>query len=117
MAFVIQPNNPSQLGESGSGLGYKGIPNAFVIEFDTKPNSGNRDPVVRRHVSVIARRGPALASEVDALAWDDSPPNFNAPSPPDPNAPISNGQFFIELLNGYLKVKVNDIPFVQYTET
>jgi hypothetical protein len=112
MAFVIQPNNPKQIGEAGSGLGYKGIPNAFVIEFDTKANAATNDPIVSRHVSVIARRGPALASEVDALAWDDSPPNFNAPNPPDPDAPISNGVFTIELLNGYLKVKVNDIPFV-----
>jgi hypothetical protein len=38
-AFVLQPSGPRIKGGSGSGLGYKGINNAFAIEFDTYYNA------------------------------------------------------------------------------
>ncbi len=34
-AFVLQSSGPQALGSLGDGIGYKGIPNAIVIEFDT----------------------------------------------------------------------------------
>ncbi len=44
IVFIIQPANPSAIGESGEGMGYKGIPNSVGVEFDTWCNGGNGSP-------------------------------------------------------------------------
>jgi hypothetical protein len=53
-AFVLQPTDATQLGESGQGLGYTGIPNSLAVEFDTYPNWDYDDPN-NNHVAIQTR--------------------------------------------------------------
>jgi hypothetical protein len=39
--FIIQTNGPTQLGQTGGGLGYAGIANSIAIKFDLFKPSGN----------------------------------------------------------------------------
>lgn len=55
-AFVIQNYDPTALGATGEGIGYKNIPNSIAVEFDTFDNGpirweGNGDPN-NNHISV-----------------------------------------------------------------
>jgi len=43
IVFVVQSVS-SDLGSSGAGIGFAGIPNSVGVEFDTWCNHGNRDP-------------------------------------------------------------------------
>jgi outer membrane protein assembly factor BamB len=76
-AFVIQ-NNPSPvLGNSGSGLGYEGIPRSLAIEFDTHQDSFNQDPGFD-HIGFHSRRDlPNSADE--SYAYAVTPPSADDP--------------------------------------
>ena len=51
LAFVIQNQGIDQLGVSGGGIGYQGLPNSLAVELDTFPNFENSDPG-QNHVAV-----------------------------------------------------------------
>ncbi|MFH1049849.1 MAG: T9SS type A sorting domain-containing protein [bacterium] len=57
ICFVIQNYSQTAIGSPGGGLGYKSIPNSFVVEFDTYKNADDnsenfRDPS-ENHVGVF----------------------------------------------------------------
>jgi len=54
LAFVIQNQSPTALGEAGKGLGYEGIDNSLAVEFDTFFNYDNLD-AYENHISVQTR--------------------------------------------------------------
>ncbi|MFH0953362.1 MAG: L-type lectin-domain containing protein [Verrucomicrobiota bacterium] len=55
-AFVIQNSDVDALGSAGGGIGYSGIPNSLVVEFDTWDNNESGQALIRdpddNHVSV-----------------------------------------------------------------
>ena len=44
ITFILQANNPNEIGSGGGGLGYEGIANSFVIEYDAYKNNSFDDP-------------------------------------------------------------------------
>ena len=44
MAFMIYKSDTIQVGAFGGGLGYGGIPNSYIVEFDTYQNGDAGDP-------------------------------------------------------------------------
>ena len=52
LAFVLQGEGPYALGRGASGLGYAGIRQAFVIEFDTHPDKDLGEPAEQEHISI-----------------------------------------------------------------
>jgi Legume lectin domain len=52
MAFVVQSNKPGALGAGGGGLGYSGIGDSIVVEFDIYGNAEANDPS-SNHVAVM----------------------------------------------------------------
>ena len=54
MAFVIQNSSAAALGGGAGGIGYNGMPNSLVVEFDTWNNSEAADPS-HSHISVHTR--------------------------------------------------------------
>ena len=55
LTFVIQNNDTPQIGAYGGGIGYKGIPNSFGVEFDIYQNNadeGISDPN-NSHVAIV----------------------------------------------------------------
>ncbi|WP_017731505.1 IPT/TIG domain-containing protein [Nafulsella turpanensis] len=56
LAFIIQGEGPDALGSRGADMGYGGITDAVVIEFDTYMNAADEDPN-GNHISVQASVG------------------------------------------------------------
>jgi hypothetical protein len=59
-AFVIQNANGLALGDGGGGIGYNGIPNSLIVEFDTLQNppeefGGNLGDPNNNHISMQSR--------------------------------------------------------------
>ena len=54
LSFIIQDNSLVALGSAGHGLGYDGIPNSLVVEFDTFFNFELMDPY-ENHISVMTQ--------------------------------------------------------------
>ena len=54
ITFIIQANSPNETGNSGGGLGYDGIPNSIVIEYDAYKNNAFNDPD-GSHVGVFTK--------------------------------------------------------------
>jgi len=52
LAFVLAAS-PGGMGADGGGLGYEGVPNSFIVEFDTY-NNGSNDNESDNHVAVGA---------------------------------------------------------------
>jgi len=105
-AFVVQSAGPRVQGSSGGGLGYKGISNAFAVEFDTSNN--DNDPIIpnQSHISAIATPGVADASEANSIGWNDSPVNFNNPNL---QGFIANPLITIRYMGNTLTVYVNSV--------
>ena len=61
-AFVVQNYSPKALGSGGGGLGYSGISNAVVVEFDTWFDSELKDPF-ENHLAVLTRGVGELRAE------------------------------------------------------
>ncbi len=62
-AFVIQNSSPNAIGHSGAGLGYDGISNALVLEFDTYDNhEGSRNHVNLSVYSTAKQRFVKIAT-------------------------------------------------------
>jgi len=87
-------------------LGYKGISNAFAVEFDTSNN--DNDPIIpnQSHISAIATPGVADASEANSIGWNDSPVNFNNPNL---QGFIANPLITIRYMGNTLTVYVNSV--------
>ena len=67
LAFVIQNTSPEALGKSGYGIGYDGIPNALVIEFDTYNNNSSayddlNDPD-GNHIGIFASKEEPISCD------------------------------------------------------
>ena len=66
MTFAIQSSSPTAMGSAaagGGGLGYHGIPNSIVVEFDHYPNGNYNDPN-GNHISIHTLNGsPNSADE------------------------------------------------------
>ncbi len=55
IAFVIQSNADNEIGVSGGGIGFEGIPNSAAIEFDTHGNSSrNINDPNSNHIAVFS---------------------------------------------------------------
>ena len=77
-AFVMQASDAKKKGAAGSGLGYSGVMNSIVVEFDAVTNAAKNDPknTIERHISLIAVNGQNLADETYAIARNENPLNF-----------------------------------------
>ena len=119
VAFVIQPNNPNQLGNGGAGLGYEGILNALAIEFDASYNYIKNDPdnTKERHISIILKKGAADGNEDNSIAWNDKPLDFKAW---DMTKGVEAGQVVnplvrIEYMGYQIRVYLNNILQLSYS--
>ncbi|CAM9677875.1 unnamed protein product, partial [Laminaria digitata] len=74
VAFVVQGESSTALGKGGLGMGYAGISNALVVEFDTHYNPDLLEPY-ENHVSVQTRRGWRDAGSPHGLHSLGSTPN------------------------------------------
>jgi hypothetical protein len=75
-SFGIQNAGASALGGGGGGIGYDGIPNSLVVEFDTWRNFELGDPN-SNHISVHTRgTGPNTADESASLGSTSAIPNL-----------------------------------------
>ena len=77
-AFVIQNAGPAALQNNslgqGGGLGYNGMSNLIVVEFDTWMNTRAKDPN-GNHISVLtAGHGELISTEDNSLGWTTSIP-------------------------------------------
>lgn len=57
MAIVFKSDFQPQLGATGGGLSYQGIPTSLIVKFDTWQNNENGDPIFD-HLSIM-RNGDA----------------------------------------------------------
>ena len=80
MALVFKRGNDILIGSSGNGLGYSGIPNSLIVEFDTHYNSDIDDPTFD-HVAIMSNgqqdhsegtnlMGPVQASDTNVNIED-----------------------------------------------
>ncbi len=78
MAIVFKRDFLPQLGNSGGGLSYAGIPNSLIVEFDTWQNTGLGDPTFD-HISIMKNGDPNHNNPVNNLAGpvQASPTNAN----------------------------------------
>lgn len=78
MAFVIQNADARALGGGGNQLGYGGMTNCVVVEFDTHHDADARDPY-NNHVAVLTRgaTAPTLASHHAAIGTSVSVPDLS----------------------------------------
>lgn len=73
LAFVIQGNDPTQLGGGGGDIGYAGITNSLAVEFDMWNNGdGDNDPD-GNHVGVQTRGAAENSHFGDATVAQASP--------------------------------------------
>ncbi len=104
LAFVIQGGAPTALGQGGDGLGYAGLTQALVIEFDTLSSlltfdSGDNEVSVHS-----GGAGAVSASELGSLGLTNLAPNLDGG--------VRN--VVIEYVPGALRVFVDDtIPTLQ----
>ena len=89
IVFVLQNNDPNQLGVAGGSLGFFGIPNSLGIEFDTYENIPESDPVAD-HISIMR----------DGNISHTTPQNLAGPvSATSTNANIEDGQDHLVQIN------------------
>ena len=76
-AFAVQNADARALGGGGNQLGYGGIVNCVVVEFDTHHDAHARDPY-NNHAAVLTRgaKAPALASHDFAVGTSVNVPNL-----------------------------------------
>jgi glucose/arabinose dehydrogenase len=104
LAFVIQNTSADALGMGGEGLGYAGMTNAFVLEFDTVASLLTFDIGDNEVSAHTGGTGAVSASELGALGSTTLAPN------------LDGGQrtVRIEYVPGSLRVFVDDtIPTLQ----
>jgi hypothetical protein len=81
LAFIVYANNDVQIGDYGGGLGYAGVNNSIIVEFDTYYNSEFSDPN-SAHVGIMVNGNcyhsgqtaysyPSLTSNSVIHAWVD----------------------------------------------
>ncbi|WP_255350059.1 L-type lectin-domain containing protein, partial [Mangrovimonas sp. TPBH4] len=97
MAFVMKTTATAEIGLSGGGVGYEGITQSLIVEFDTWTN-GNRADITADHMALMKNgstyhnsannlAGPIQASETSIniedgnyhevkVAWDATAQNF-----------------------------------------
>lgn len=52
VVFILSPDQPNQLGQGGSGLGYEGLTNTLAIELDVANSGITRDGDIDTHVAI-----------------------------------------------------------------
>ena len=71
MALVFKTTSTPDVGDSGGGVGYEGIQNSLIVEFDTWQNTDRNDPFYD-HLSIM----------INGNASHSSPNNLVGPVPP-----------------------------------
>ena len=71
MALVFKRTSTPEIGNSGGGVGYEGISNSLIVEFDTWQNTDRNDPF-NDHLSIM----------INGNASHSSPNNLVGPVPP-----------------------------------
>ena len=61
MALVFKTNATAVIGGTGGGIGYEGISNSMIVEFDTYENGGLGDPTVD-HIGIMSNGVPNHSS-------------------------------------------------------
>ena len=51
ICLIYQSNNSTICGVSGGGIGAEGIPNSFIVEFDTWDNGAGVNDIPNDHIS------------------------------------------------------------------
>lgn len=65
LAFIVYKSDTPQIGAYGEGLGYQGIGNSYIVEFDTYYNSNQFDPNAY-HFAIMKDGNPSHASQPSA---------------------------------------------------
>ena len=53
MALVFKMTSSAVIGASGAGIGYEGIANSLVVEFDTYQNTGVYSDPWHDHIAIL----------------------------------------------------------------
>ena len=58
MALVFKPTSTADIGGTGGGLGYAGISNSLIVEFDTYWNDADNNDPYDDHIAIVSNGNP-----------------------------------------------------------